>query len=66
MNDPQKHEPTRRLLAMRRAAVRFANDYGPLPSANAGDEKAQHEVAKRLHDFCEAEGLRIVLKSTSS
>jgi hypothetical protein len=65
MHDPQKHEPTRRLLAMRRAAVRFANDYGPLPAANAGDERAQHEIAKRLHDFCEAEGLRIILKPQS-
>jgi hypothetical protein len=65
MNDPQKHEPTRRLLAMRRAAVRFANNYGPLPAANAGDERAQHEIAKRLHDICEAEGLTIVLKPQS-
>lgn len=61
MHDPEKHPPTKRILAIRKAAIRFANDYGPLPAANAGDEAAQHEVASRLHRACARAGLKIIL-----
>lgn len=60
--DPDKHEPTKRVLAIRRAAVAFANDYGPLPAANRGDENAQHTIAGRLVKALRAEGLAIELK----
>lgn len=62
MEFPQAYHPEKKKAAMRRAALRFANDCGPLPAANSGDGSAQDELANRLHDFCEAEGLRIVLK----
>ncbi|AUR06891.1 hypothetical protein [Phaeobacter inhibens] len=65
MSTQTNHIPTRRVLAIRRDAVRFANDYGPLPAANDGDEEAQHEVARKLHRILENEGLRIVLKPDS-
>lgn len=55
--------PTQRVLAIRRAAVRFANDYGPLPAANAGDERAAHQVAHRLFKIMAEEGLAIVEKT---
>ena len=55
-------DKTRRALAIRNAAVRFANDYGPLPAANAGDEDARHEVALRLFKICLEEGLEISLR----
>ena len=53
-------EPTRRVLAIRRAAVRFANDYGPLSAANDGDETAQHQMAHRMFGIVADEGLTIV------
>lgn len=56
------HKPTQRVLAIRRAAVRFANDYGPLALANQGDETAQHEVAGRLFRIMSEEGLSIIMK----
>jgi len=49
-----------RVKRIRRAAVRFANDYGPLPAANGGDEDAIHQVATRLYGIMRAEGLDIV------
>lgn len=45
--------------AIARAAVGFANDYGPLPAANDGDEKAQSVMAKRLLDILDRESLVI-------
>lgn len=62
-HDPEKHAPTKRVLAIRRAAVAFANDYGPLAKANAGDEEAQHIVAGQLISALRAQGLIIKLKS---
>lgn len=56
-----KPSPIRdRLKAIRRAAVAFANDYGPLPAANNGDEGAAHEVATKLFNNLKREGLHIV------
>ena len=49
-----------RVEAIRSAAVSFANDYGPLPAANAGDEQARHDVARRLWKALRAQGLSIV------
>ena len=54
-------QPTQRVLAIRRAALKFANDYGPLPAANAGDELAQHELATRLFKACAEQGLKIIV-----
>lgn len=54
-------KPNERVLRMRRAAVAFANDYGPLPAANAGDEDAAHKVADRLYRACAREGLKIII-----
>ncbi|PIE10022.1 MAG: hypothetical protein CSA72_10435 [Rhodobacterales bacterium] len=54
--------PTARVLAIRRAALRFANNYGPLHAANGGNETAQHEVAHRLFHALQSEGLQIVMK----
>lgn len=48
-----------RVKAMRRAAVAFANDYGPLAEANQGDEGAAHQVATKLFNACKREGLHI-------
>jgi len=56
----------KRVAAIRRAAVAFANDYGPLPAANNGDQEAQQEVAKRLFDRLIAEGLHIVMPSVDA
>lgn len=56
-----KHEATERVLAIRRAAVRFANDYGPLPAANNGDVAAQHEVGSRMFRALAREGLKIIV-----
>jgi hypothetical protein len=53
-------EPTDRVLAIRRAAVAFANDYGPLPAANQGDEAAQHAIAHQLFKLLAREGLHII------
>ena len=55
-----RHQPSQRVLAIRRAAGRFANEYGPLPAANAGDENARHDVALRLFKICAEEGLKII------
>lgn len=41
------------------AAVRFANDYGPLPAANAGEDEARKIVLSRLEDALAMHGLRI-------
>lgn len=49
--------------AIRRAAVAFANDYGPLPAANRGDEAAQHEVASRLMSALRRECLTVTKQS---
>ncbi len=49
-----------RVEAIRSAAVSFANDYGPLPAANSGDEAARHEVAHHLWKALRAHGLSIV------
>ena len=54
-----RHMPTERVKAIRRAAVAFANDYGPLPAANGGDEGAAHEVATKLFNKLKREGLHI-------
>src|SRR5690606_27747407 len=51
-----------RVQKMRRAAVAFANDYGPLPAANQGDEKAMHAVATRMFDALRKEGLHVVMR----
>lgn len=48
--------------AVARAAVGFANDYGPLPAANAGDANAQAVMAKRLLDTLARQGLTILPK----
>ena len=56
-----RYQPNRRVLAIRRAAVRFANDYGPLSAANDGDEDARHQLATRLFKICAEEGLKIIL-----
>ncbi|KEP71746.1 hypothetical protein DL1_00030 [Thioclava dalianensis] len=56
----KKMTPEQRVEAIRSAAVAFANDYGPLPAANAGDEAARHEVAHRLWKALRAQGLSIV------
>ncbi|MEL6219294.1 MAG: hypothetical protein AAFR79_12650 [Pseudomonadota bacterium] len=42
------------------AALKFANDYGPLPGANAGDGEAQVEIARRFVAAAEAAGMRMV------
>ena len=61
---PMKREPRmtneQRVEAIRSAAVDFANDYGPLPAANQGDEAARHEVAHRLWKCLRRHGLSIV------
>ncbi len=49
-----------RAEAIRTAAVSFANDYGPLPAANGGNEQARHDVAHRLWKALRAQGLSIV------
>ena len=54
-------EPEERVLKIRRAAVAFANDYGPLAAANQGDEEALHYVARRLFEACKREGLKIII-----
>lgn len=54
-------EPSDRVLKIRRAAVAFANDYGPLAAANKGDEEAQHYVARKLFNACKAQGLKIIV-----
>lgn len=54
--------PTDSVLAIRRAALAFANNYGPLPAANGGDETAQHEVAHRLFRALQREGLQLAMK----
>lgn len=50
----------KRVEALKQSAVQFANDYGPLPAANNGDEKARFEVAKRLTEILKKNGLKIV------
>ena len=62
MRSMPKMIPTIRVSAIRRAAVRFANDYGPLNAANNGDEEAIHAVATRLFKICAEEGLHITMK----
>lgn len=59
---PAGARPTQRVLAIRRAAVRFANDYGPLNAANNGDERARHEMALKLFKIMAEEGLEIITK----
>ena len=61
-NDPDA-QPSPRVMAIRRAAVAFANDYGPLPVANQGDDEAQHRVGAQLMKALRAEGLTIQFKS---
>lgn len=58
--------PNARVLAIRRAAVSFANDYGPLSAANNGIETAQHEVASRMFRALQREGLHIVMKDQTN
>jgi hypothetical protein len=55
-------DPMKRVLALRKAAVSFANDYGPLPAANSGDEEAQHKVASQLVTILRRNGLEVYLK----
>ena len=57
-------QTTERVLAIRRAAVTFANDYGPLSAANNGDEASQHLVGARLFNALKREGLAIVWEAT--
>ena len=52
-----------RVRRIRRAAVRFASDHGPLSQAIGGDEKAQHAVGFRLFEELSKEGLAIVVGS---
>ena len=52
-----RHLPSDRMRGIRKAAVAFANDYGPLPAANAGDEDAQQAIAERLIECLERQGL---------
>ncbi len=47
------------MKGIRRAAVAFANDYGPLPAANAGDEDAAQKIADRLISALQRQGLTI-------
>ncbi len=58
--------PRERVNRIRRAAVRFANDYGPLPDANNGNVDALHEVATRLYKILREEGLDIISADKSS
>lgn len=46
-------------LRIKCAAVAFANDYGPLPAANRGDNAAQEELANRLISKLQQLGLEI-------
>lgn len=55
-----RHRPSEKMKGIRRAAVSFANDYGPLPAANRGDEDATHAVAMRLVEALKRQGLTIV------
>lgn len=43
----------------RRAAVAFANDYGPLVAANTGNEEAMDKVAMRLVQYLRRENLDV-------
>jgi hypothetical protein len=56
----QRAKPTERVKAIRRAAVAFASDVGPLKEANQGKETAQHEVATRLVSALRKQGLEII------
>ena len=54
-----RHQPSDLVIATRKAAVAFANDYGPLPAANRGDADAAHTIAQNLVDQLRRQGLRI-------
>ena len=54
-----RYMPSDQILRTRTAAVDFANDYGPLPAANAGDEDARHALAERLIACLKRQGLVI-------
>lgn len=54
-----RHQPSDLVLSARKAAVDFANDYGPLPAANQGDEQAAHTIAQNLVNALRRHGLRI-------
>jgi len=54
--------PSEKQLSIQRAAVRFANDYGPLAAANAGDPTARHVMAERLVDILKEQGLGICIR----
>ena len=47
-------------LRIKCAAVGFANDYGPLPAANLGDDTAQEQIADRLISMLRQSGLKII------
>lgn len=49
-----------RVMAIRKAAVAFANDYGPLAAANSGDEEAQHAVALKLFNALKGVGVHMI------
>lgn len=46
-------------LRIKCAALSFANDHGPLPAANRGDDAAQEALADRLVSMLRHSGLRI-------
>ncbi len=55
-----RFNPDERAIAIRHAAVAFANDYGPLALANTGNQGGAHEVAIRLVQKLRDQGLMIV------
>lgn len=46
-------------LRIKCAALSYANDYGPLPAANRGDDAAQEALADNLISKLRQAGLRI-------
>lgn len=63
---PKQMTKEERVEAIRAAAVAFANDYGPLPAANCGDEAAAHQVATNLVNALRRHGLNIVANGGAS
>lgn len=59
-----KNEPTERVLAIRRAALKFVSNHGPTIAALGGCEESQHHVAAKLFKALKDEGLAIVWTKT--
>ncbi len=60
-----RFSPDERAVAIRHAAVAFANDYGPRALANTGNQDGAHEVATKLVQKLRDQGLMIVRDFTT-